>query len=777
MAILLETTVTGTLAVSGAVTFASTLGVTGAVTAASFNGVTVASGTNTFTISVGTAGLVVPPGISGTLGTAAFTAAGAYQPTDGELTALAGLTSAADRLPYFNGPGTALLATFTAQARTLLAAADAATQRSTLGLAIGTAVQAWSASLDVLAAKSLSGTGDIALQSAVDDAQDAAQAYADGLVVGLLDDRGNFSASGNVFPSTGGSGTAGAVLKGDLWLISVAGTLGGVAVGAGDQVRALVDTPGQTAGNWAVIESNSGVAITAGTNTFTLTVGTASVTVPAGISGALGTGAFTDDADFQAARSELDKVGVQGTDIASASTVDLEAATGEFVRITGTTTIAAITLSAGHSRTVRFAGALLLTNGASFILPGGATILTEADDTALLVGQSGGVVRCVLYQRGTGVPLVAAADRAVVSVRLATTTSITLVSRTATVLTTAVSTLTLDGSAVVNGDRVLVKDTPTGGSATAGDKGIFTISGVGTTVLLTRASDFNDWVEIPGAIVAVEIGTANADTVWISKAVLTGTLGTTSITFTPLAIAPASTDNAIVRFDGLVGKLQNSAATIADSTGDITAGKYNGNTITTGTGTLTLGAQTINLAAGSGAAAGGSINLSAGNGSGSTGGSIQTNGSNYTSASGGSIKTYGGSQTSATGGSIETYGGSAASNAGGVIQTYGGTNISYSSIVGGAIQTYGGSSSGTSGGAIQTFGGTGSSASGGAIQTNGGSGYSASGGSIQTNGGGGYSASGGSIQTNGSSYSSATGGVKPTRRAGPLKPMEEAMPA
>lgn len=86
----------------------------------------------------------------------------------------------------------------------------------------------------------------------------ASIAYADSLVVGLLNDRGNHDASGNVFPSSGGSGTAGAVRKGDLWTISVAGTLGGTAVTAGDMVRALVDAPGQTAGNWAVSETNIG---------------------------------------------------------------------------------------------------------------------------------------------------------------------------------------------------------------------------------------------------------------------------------------------------------------------------------------------------------------------------------------------------------------------------------------------------------------------------------------------------------------------------------------
>jgi hypothetical protein len=82
--------------------------------------------------------------------------------------------------------------------------------------------------------------------------------YVDSLLVGVLNDRGNYDASTNLFPSTGGSGGAGAILKGDLWFISVPGTLNGVPVAVGDSVRALVNTPGQTGANWNVLDNNLG---------------------------------------------------------------------------------------------------------------------------------------------------------------------------------------------------------------------------------------------------------------------------------------------------------------------------------------------------------------------------------------------------------------------------------------------------------------------------------------------------------------------------------------
>jgi len=72
---------------------------------------------------------------------------------------------------------------------------------------------------------------------------------------------------------------------------------------------------------------------------------------------------------------------VKGGDIASATTTDIGAATGNLIDVTGNVTITGLgTVQAGTERIVRFTGTPTLThNGTSLILPGAADIIAQME--------------------------------------------------------------------------------------------------------------------------------------------------------------------------------------------------------------------------------------------------------------------------------------------------------------------------------------------------------------------------------------------------------------
>lgn len=103
------------------------------------------------------------------------------------------------------------------------------------------------------------------------------------------------------------------------------------------------------------------------------------------------------------ARVGWDSLNAGFVNLASAATTSIGAQTSPKLQITGTTTITSLgSGTAGMVRTLRFSGALILTNGANLVLPNSQNITTVAGDVAEFTCTATNVWTLTSYNRANG---------------------------------------------------------------------------------------------------------------------------------------------------------------------------------------------------------------------------------------------------------------------------------------------------------------------------------------------------------------------------------------
>jgi len=248
----------------------------------------------------------------------------------------------------------------------------------------------------------------------------------------------------------------------------------------------------------------------------------------------------SNGSDFTNKQTTLDNLSLQGADIASNATINLETATGSFVDVTGTTATSAITLNDGHRRRVRAAGAWPITVGASLVLNNAGNNYTCAAGDMIDFVADGTVIRGTVYPVSGVMP--GAAPQATTYTKAETDTLVATAAAGAamrgTVRAASIANINLaapgaavDAVTMAAGDLFLPKN-----QTAPAENGVYVWNGA--AIPATRAAQFDTYNEHPGTMIVVQEGTANADTFWYCTSNKGGTLGATAIAFAQLSLTP-----------------------------------------------------------------------------------------------------------------------------------------------------------------------------------------------------------------------------------------------
>jgi hypothetical protein len=121
-----------------------------------------------------------------------------------------------------------------------------------------------------------------------------------------------------------------------------------------------------------------------------------------------------------------------------------------------------------------------------------------------------------------------------------------------TVNITLSGTQTVDGVALIAGDRCLVKN-----QTASADNGIYVVA----ASAWTRSTDMDTWAEVPGAFTFIEQGTTWADTGWVCTSNAGGTIGVTAITWVQFAGVGTYSAGTGLTLTGTTFSITNTAVT------------------------------------------------------------------------------------------------------------------------------------------------------------------------------------------------------------------------